>query len=58
MDDHMLASVISVSVSAGLLVSTGLVGGRKLIWDEAARRIGVLLSIPAAFEGEHFLQVT
>jgi hypothetical protein len=38
-------------------VHAGLLGGRRLIWEEAARRIGVLLSSPAAFEGEHFLQV-
>ncbi|KAL4422269.1 hypothetical protein ABPG75_008466 [Micractinium tetrahymenae] len=38
-------------------VHAGLLSGRKLIWEEAARRIGVLLSSPAAFEGEHFLQV-
>lgn len=38
-------------------VHSGLLTGRRLIWDEAARRIGVLLSSPAAFEGEHFLQV-
>lgn len=38
-------------------VHTGLLSGRRLIWEEAARRIGVLLSSPAAFEGEHFLQV-
>ena len=37
-------------------VHAGLLAGRRLIWDEAARRIGVLLSSPAAFEGEHFLQ--
>ena len=38
-------------------VHTGLLSGRHLIWEEAARRIAVLLSCPAAFEGEHFLQV-
>lgn len=38
-------------------VHAGLLSGRRLIWEEAARRIGVLLSSPAAFEGEHFLQV-
>ena len=38
-------------------VHAGLLGGRALIWDEVARRIAVLLSSPAAFEGEHFLQV-
>lgn len=30
---------------------------RKVIWDLAARRVRDLLSGPAAFEGEHFLQV-
>jgi hypothetical protein len=39
-------------------VHAGLLGGRALIWDEVARRIAVLLSSPAAFEGEHFLQVS
>ncbi|KAK9823710.1 hypothetical protein WJX72_004829 [[Myrmecia] bisecta] len=38
-------------------VAEGLVGGRRWLWDEAARKITVLLSSPAAFEGEHFLQV-
>lgn len=37
-------------------VHAGLLSGRRLIWEEAARRIGALLSSPAAFEGEHFLQ--
>lgn len=38
-------------------VHGGLLSGRQLIWEEVARRVGVLLSSPAAFEGEHFLQV-
>ena len=38
-------------------VHDGLLAGRQLIWEEATRRIGILLSSPAAFEGEHFLQV-
>ena len=38
-------------------VHAGLVGGRAQIWEEAARWLGVLLSSPAAFEGEHFMQV-
>jgi hypothetical protein len=38
-------------------VHAGLLAGRRVIWEEAARRVGVLLSSPAAFEGEHFLQV-
>lgn len=42
---------------ASQAVHAGLLGGRRLIWEEAARRIGLLLSTPAAFEGEHFLQV-
>lgn len=40
-----------------LKVQEGLVNGRKWLWDEAARKLGTLLSSPAAFEGEHFLQV-
>ena len=41
---------------AMLKVQEGLVNGRKWLWDEAARKLGTLLSSPAAFEGEHFLQ--
>lgn len=40
-----------------LKVQEGLVNGSKWLWDEAARKLGTLLSSPAAFEGEHFLQV-
>ena len=40
-----------------LKVQEGLINGRKWLWDEAARKLGTLLSSPAAFEGEHFLQV-
>ncbi|KAK9817254.1 hypothetical protein WJX72_011915 [[Myrmecia] bisecta] len=40
------------------IVQNGLVNGRRFLWDEAARKIGILLSSPAAFEGEHFLQVS
>ncbi len=40
-----------------LKVQEGLVNGRKWVWDEAARKLGTVLSSPAAFEGEHFLQV-
>ena len=38
-------------------VASGLRGGRALLWDEVARRVGALLASPAAWEGEHFLQV-
>lgn len=38
-------------------VANGLRGGRLLLWDEVARRVGALLASPAAWEGEHFLQV-
>ena len=37
-------------------VAEGLAAGRRWLWDEAARRVGILLAAPAAFEGEHFLQ--
>lgn len=37
-------------------VAEGLSAGRRWLWDEAARRVGILLAAPAAFEGEHFLQ--
>ena len=40
------------------VVQSGLVNGRRFLWDEAARKIGILLASPAAFEGEHFLQVS
>ena len=39
-------------------VSEGLTSGKRWIWDEAARKVATLLSSPAAFQGEHFLQVT
>ncbi|KAK9832750.1 hypothetical protein WJX81_008241 [Elliptochloris bilobata] len=39
------------------VVAAGLRGGRRLLWDEVARRVGALLASPAAWEGEHFLQV-
>ncbi len=35
----------------------GLQSGRQAVWDQAANVLGVILSAPAAFEGEHFLQV-
>ena len=37
-------------------VSEGLTAGRRWLWDEASRKISVLLASPAAFAGEHFLQ--
>ncbi len=37
-------------------VAAGLRGGRRLLWDDVGRRVGVLLAAPAAWEGEHFLQ--
>lgn len=46
-----------MQAEALLKVQEGLVNGRKWLWDEAARKLGTLLSSPAAFEGEHFLQV-
>lgn len=39
------------------IVHGGLERGRIYLWDEAARKIGILLSAQSAFEGEHFLQV-
>lgn len=47
----------SLVAEALLKVQEGLVQGRKWLWDEAARKLGTLLSSPSAFEGEHFLQV-
>ncbi|KAK2075778.1 hypothetical protein QBZ16_001519 [Prototheca wickerhamii] len=38
-------------------VRDALVAGRSLVWEEVARRLSALLASPAAFEGEHFLQV-
>jgi len=37
-------------------VAEGLAAGRRWLWDEAARKVSILLAAPAAFEGEHFLQ--
>jgi len=31
--------------------------GREALWEDVAQRVGVLLSAPAAFSGEHFVQV-
>ena len=41
-----------------LQVQEGLAAGRRWLWDEASRKIGILLSAPSAFEGEHFQQVS
>lgn len=38
-------------------VEEGLMAGRRWLWDEASRRVGVLLAAPSAFQGEQFLQV-
>ena len=38
-------------------VSQSLTEGRRRLWEEAARKLGALLAAPAAFQGEHFLQV-
>ena len=46
------------TAEALLKVQEGLTNGRKWLWDEAARKLGTLLSSSAAFEGQHFLQVS
>ena len=38
-------------------VSEALSTGKRWVWDEAGRKVSLLLSSPAAFQGEHFLQV-
>ncbi|BDA40427.1 Syndetin [Coccomyxa sp. Obi] len=38
-------------------VEEGLNAGRRWLWDEASRKVGMLLAAPAAFQGENFLQV-
>ncbi len=38
-------------------VAEALNAGRRWLWDEAARKVAILLAAPAAFQGEHFLQV-
>lgn len=38
-------------------VGGGLQAARSFLWDGAARKLTTLLASPAAFEGEHFLQV-
>ena len=38
-------------------VAEALSAGRRWLWDEAARKVAILLAAPAAFQGEHFLQV-
>lgn len=44
---------------ADLMASVGrqLAAGRSALWAGAAPRLALLLSSPAAFSGEHFLQV-
>lgn len=39
-------------------VEEGLNAGRRWLWDEASRKVGMLLAAPAAFQGEHFLQAS
>ncbi len=34
-----------------------LADARRLLWDEAARKLSMLLSSQSGFQGEHFLQV-
>lgn len=31
---------------------------RRFLWEEAARNVGSLLACPAAWDGDHFLQVS
>ena len=52
----ILVTVQAVWGEALERVAEGLAAGRRWLWDEAARRVGILLAAPAAFEGEHFLQ--
>ena len=37
-------------------VRQALGSGRRMLWDDAARRLAVLLTAPAAFAAEHFTQ--
>lgn len=54
-----VGSLIAVLIMLQCLqVQDGLAAGRRWLWDEAARKIGILLSAPSAFEGEHFQQVS
>ena len=39
-----------------LTVRQALGSGRRMLWDDAARRLAVLLTAPAAFAAEHFTQ--
>jgi hypothetical protein len=57
---HMLlvSSRISTSQTFQLQgLRCDLVAGRAALWEDVAQRVGVLLSAPAAFAGEHFVQV-
>ena len=38
-------------------VAQGISESRRLLWDESSRAVGVLLTSPAAVDGEHFMQV-
>ena len=38
-------------------VEASLTEGRLMLWDDAAGRVALLLTSPAAFEAEHFTQV-
>ena len=37
---------------------TYLTAGRRVLWDDVSRRVAVLVTAPAAFEAEHFTQVS
>lgn len=34
----------------------GVAGSRSLLWEEAAQKVAAMLSSPAAWDGDHFLQ--
>ena len=53
-DTWMMLGLPSVIES---IQNTGLEDSRRLVWDECSRAVGILLSSPAAVEGEHFMQV-
>jgi hypothetical protein len=36
----------------------GVAGSRRLLWEEAAQKVAAMLSSPAAWDGDHFLQAS
>ena len=54
------AAAVAEEVAWGhtlLALHRGLLAGRRFIWEEASRKIGILALAPAALRPEHLVQV-